>query len=687
MQTIQPILLGLGMTLAVPGPARPAPLVHAAELDLAHLREVLYDRQDPRGQSQAALLLVQSRDPAAEKLVRQGLRQPEEAEVFLALAAAVRLRQDGRFLDELLAALTANHPRVRQAVAETLAVLPTPGLVSRLQGVAGDDEADLAVRQTALWVLGRCGRKQAAEALVRRLAADNEDLRRVAAAALADLTGQNYGTDVARWRDWWARHKHRSAEQWLEMRLVYQTSRAQRLEGDLSRARAQVLRLQQQLYNRLPVSERLSYIRSLLEQDDPAVRVLAVVWSLELLPTADAGRQRELAAVLLRLSRDGNLEVQRAAVLGLGRLADPAAGERLRRLLANGPSSVRAAAVRALALQARGGALGSRARHKEVVAVLQKALEDSAVVVVVEAAEALGTLGAPEACPVLIGLLRHRDDHVRQTAAQALERVADARVLDDLLERLDDQSVTVRFSLVGALGRAVASGGSQAATGGQPAVKGATEEQRKRLLERLEELLRRDPDAGVRSRAATVLGECAAPALLETLWRAVQSSTEGRVQEKAWDAFVEIIARSGNLALVQRWDRTIAASARTESGAKHAARRLHLLAQVAARWQQNPETRSAAGAVREALVAAQLDQGKWSAAAPLVRDLLAGAGTDVERERRLRWLLRVGELALEEGNHTEALRAAAEAQPHLTHGSKLAEAFDKLEKEAGHKDN
>src|SRR3954470_5645046 len=108
MQTILPLLVALRMLCASP-PAR-------AELDLANLREVLHDRQDPRGQSQAALLLVQSTDPGAEKLVRQGLRQPEETEVFLALTTAVRLRHDGRFLDELLAALYANRARVRQAV-------------------------------------------------------------------------------------------------------------------------------------------------------------------------------------------------------------------------------------------------------------------------------------------------------------------------------------------------------------------------------------------------------------------------------------------------------------------------------------------------------------------------------------------------------------------------------------------
>src|SRR5262249_45207017 len=123
--------------------------VTKSEPDLAHLRETLEDRQDPRGQSQAALLLLQSADPGAEKFVRRGLRQPENEEVSLALAGAVRLRQDGRFLDDLMVALLANRPRLRQVIAETLAVLPNPELVRRLQTIAADAKADLRLRQTA----------------------------------------------------------------------------------------------------------------------------------------------------------------------------------------------------------------------------------------------------------------------------------------------------------------------------------------------------------------------------------------------------------------------------------------------------------------------------------------------------------------------------------------------------------
>jgi HEAT repeat protein len=324
--------------------------------------------------------------------------------------------------------------------------------------------------------------------------------------------------------------------------------------------------------------------------------------------------------------------------------------------------------VRSLALQARGSDAPAKARQREVVPLLQKALEDRAVEVVVEAAEALGGLGAPEACPVLTELLRHPAEHVRQTAAQALERVADVSVLNGLLRGLDDPSVTVRFSLVGALGRAAGDGQT------------LTQEQRKRLLTRLEGLLARDADPGVRSRVATVLGECAAPALLETLWRAVQTGNDGRVQEKAWGAFVAIIVRSRNLPLLLQWDRTLAE-------AKQGPRRLELLAAVAARWQTSPELRTAATGAQEALVQAQLDLGKWSAAAPLVRDLLARAGSaGAERNRRLRWLQRVGELALQDGNRAEALRAVQEAQPYLPRTGTIVEGFARLEKQAANKE-
>src|SRR5262249_42557366 len=148
-------------------------------------------------------------------------------------------------------------------------------------------------------------------------------------------------------------------------------------------------------------------------------------------------------------------------------------------------------------------------RQRQVVPLLQKALDDPSLEVVVEAAEDLGALGVPEAGPVLAVLLRHPSAPVRQAAAHAPERGADPHVRDGLLEALDASAAAVRFSLVGALGHA--------ARDGQP----LTDDQRGRLLARLEGLLVRDADPGVRSRAATVLGECGPPTVLPTLWQRV----------------------------------------------------------------------------------------------------------------------------------------------------------------------
>ncbi len=649
MPTIQPILLGLGLLAAAP--------------DLAQVREMLHDRQNPGGQSQAALLLVQDPAAEAEKAVRQGLRQTEDADIFGALAAAVRLTQDERFVEELFAALTGGRPQVRQAAAETLAVLANAAVVKRLRVLAGDGKLDLGVRQMALWTLGRCGRKAAARALLDHLGSDHEVLRHTAADALSEISGQNFGTDATRWKAWWEQRKDWTEEHWLEKRLAYQATRARRLEGDLGRARAQMLRLQQQLYSRLPLGERPAHIQALLEQDDAAVRLQAVNWSVELLPGADAARLAALVAVLLRLSQDGTVEVQRAAVLALGKVQDPAAFERLLMLLEEGRPAVRAAAARSLSLQCRGDDAEAIARKKRVLPALQKALHDPAHEVVVDAAEELGVLGALEAGPVLTGLLHHPSEPVRRTAAQALERVADAPVLDGLLAALDDPSAAVRFSLVGALARAARDG------------HGPGEDVQKRLLQRLEGLLLRDPDAGVRSRAATVLGEVAPPALLKPLWDCVRLGEDGRVQEKAWAAFLEILARSGSLPLLQEWERTLAAG-------RQAPRRLQMLGEVAGRWQKKPEHKAVAGPAQEMLIEALLEQGKWGTAAPLIRELLAQPGSEAETDRRLRWLLTAGEQALREGNQTEAQRAVQAARPYLPRSGTLAEDFDKLEKAA-----
>src|SRR5262249_49344178 len=121
------------------------------------------------------------------------------------------------------------------------------------------------------------------------------------------------------------------------------------------------------------------------------------------------------------------------------------------------------------------------------------------------------------------------------------------------------------------------------------------------------------------------------------------------------------------------WDRKLAQ-------VRQPARCLQLLSELLARWQKRDDARPLVTSTEELLVPVQLDQGKWAAAYPLVRDLLAQPGADADVDRRLRWLLTVGEQALNEGNRSEAQRVIQDAEPFLPGRDTIAAEFQRLNK-------
>jgi HEAT repeat protein len=657
MRLLPALVLGLA-GLVVGAGDRPS-----SEWDTARLAEMLRDRDHPRTQSQAALLLVQSHATDADELIRLGLQQTETPDVFQAVAEALQISRDNRFNDDLLAALAGGRAGVRQAAADTLAVLADSHVLLQLQIWAEDAKTDLVLRQAAVGALGKSGRKTAVPILLHLLKASQEELRQAAVKGLEDLSGLPYGSNSARWQAWWDSHKGMTNEAWLEDRLAYQTSRARRLEEAVEAGKHQLVQLHQQLYARLTPPDRPGHVQALADHDDPAVRELAATWCAELLTQCDQVSQRLLVAALLRLCHDSVPTIQRQAVLALGRVNDIQVVDHLQRLIHDGSPLVRQAAARALTQGALGSTHAARQQQKQVIPILQKALEDPAVEVVVEAAEDLGLLGAPEAGPILICLLSHPAAPVRLTAVQALERVADSTVLDGLLKALEDPVVTIRFSLIGALGHALDNG---------PAL---TEAQRGRLVSRLVQLLQKDTDPGVRSRAATVLGECGTAGTLSTLWHCVLGPEDQRVQEKAWAAMMQIVARNDDMDLLRQWDRTLA-NAGTPS------RRLQFLTEICASWKKNPGGAKSLAPATELLILANLDQGKWAAALPLIREQLSAPGSEREGDKRLNWFLIAGRLAWRDGNKSETLRICLDAQPFLTGRKSLAEEFERLRQAA-----
>ncbi|NBS92031.1 hypothetical protein EBS67_18855, partial [bacterium] len=332
--------------------------------------------------------------------------------------------------------------------------------------------------------------------------------------------------------------KNLSSEAWLEERLAQRNAKLTRLEGELDSSRNRNRTLYQQLYSRLGPTEKIPFFQGLLDHEDPAVRLLLTGWLAEAL--GEESYRKPAGEMLLSFSRDPIEEVRRQAVLGLGRWNDKACLNRLLLIIQSDQTAVRAAAARSLAMQAKGN--DGAARMVLVLPALQNALSDPALEVVVEAAEDLGSLGVPAAVPLLAGLLKHKEVAVRKTAAQALERIADIAVLEELLVGLEDPDVGVRLGILGAVSRAV----NQA--------KAIKEDDKLRLQSRMEIILLKDPDAGVRARSATLLGEFGTVSHLATLWKAAVAEGDPRIQEKSWLAFLEILSKSKDLKLINEWN-------------------------------------------------------------------------------------------------------------------------------------
>ena len=626
--------------------------------DIARLRELLADKKQPQLQAQAAYSILQQQTPLATETVRQYLRDPRNVEVFTAFAGAIKLRRDGRFSDELIDALSIELNIVRQAACEALGASADGKAAFKLKQIAENSSQEESLRIQAMAALGKTGRKNAAETLLNLLADAKPSIRMASRSALAEIVGEDLGRDHAAWQVWFDERKNLSPEAWLEERLAQRNARLTRLDGELDSLRTRNRTLYQQIYVRLGPTEKIPFFQGLLDHEDPAVRILLAGWLSEAMN--EESFRKPAGEMLLNFSRDTVEEVRRQAVLGMGRCNDKACLDRLLLIIQSDQIAVRAAAARSLAMQAKGN--DGAARMVLVLPALQNALADPALEVVVEAAEDLGSLGVPAAVPLLAGLLRHKAVAVRKTAAQALERISDISVLEELIAGLDDPDIGVRLGVLGAVSRAV----NQA--------KVIKEDDRLRLQSRMEMILLKDPDAGVRARSATLLGDFGTPMHLLNLWKAAITEGDPRIQEKSWQAFLEILSRSKDMKLIHEWNLVVRREAPL--------RRVNFLVELLAKMQpsgMNPKIELAP--VRELLVQCGIENQKWLPAWSALRELPQALEPE-DVERRLSLLLQIAEIALKEQAAPDVLQMVDFARPLFAGRKKLQADFEELYRKA-----
>jgi HEAT repeat protein len=91
--------------------------------------------------------------------------------------------------------------------ARTLGEIKDRRAVEPLMALLKDEEED--VRDTAAYALGLLGDERGIEPLIGCLQDPHEAVRREAAGALKTITGQDFGQDYDRWKQWWEGQKER----------------------------------------------------------------------------------------------------------------------------------------------------------------------------------------------------------------------------------------------------------------------------------------------------------------------------------------------------------------------------------------------------------------------------------------------------------------------------------------------
>lgn len=629
-------------------------------MDAAPLREMLYNRNRPQEQSQAALLLIQSDSAEVAALVTFEMSRWDRADVFQALASAIRLRRDLRFMPPLLDALAAEQVPIRQASIETLSTLPAAQVHEALVRIAQDRAMVALRRQAAAEALGRIASKACVVSLIDLVKSDSPGVRQAAIQSLQEISGQDYGADLSQWERWWQAYVPLSDTEWQATRLRFFAARSRRLRDELDQAESTLLQLHKELLDKVLHADLANTLRNLSNNPYPAVRELAVTRIAEQFSRKDLDQpsRKQYTDILLTLSKDANALVQQRAVVSLEKADSPEVYRLLIELLRDRSYKVRAAAARSLGNYR--GKIPLPDTQESTLAALEAALKDSSSNVVAQAAISIGALRLPRSGVLLARLLKHPTEEVRLAASAALETVASCQVYFEVIDALDTVSPEARLYLVGCL-----------ATIGE--VDGLPEVEQARLLKRLEQILTQDGDPGVRSKAAVALGKVGGTSVLTLLWQRVYGNEDSRVQDHAWRALVDILYRQQSWTMLNQWERYLA-----DQG--QGGKRLQLLQEIRDRWARVEETRQYAEVLTMALIDAGLAQKQWSLVMPICLELIRSAQQDSQREARLRLLLIAGQQAVQEGKGNEIVIMLKEIDTYLPAFKELAVAFDDLKR-------
>ena len=324
------------------------------------------DDSDTTRTAQAEELLMTGW-PAATDLVVTLLGTADEPSTKAILCQAIANvgrrhpeRLDQRLVDPLAAMLGSPSEVVARRAGEALATFPGKSVIRLLSSLAADPEVALAARLAALDALApNANRREAVAELVGLLDTQEPELVRRVVAALADVSGADYGTHAEAWKGWWQKRAALSEAQWLDEQLTRRAQQLRRLQQEhavfkdqaeqrQSRLAARLAQALSGLYRLTPKPEKDALLEGWLLDETAECRRVAVSLVAEQISEGNLPSEA-LRGALRRRYGDESAEVRRLAVEVIGALNDPTDAEAiLARLAAEQDARVRVTILRVL---------------------------------------------------------------------------------------------------------------------------------------------------------------------------------------------------------------------------------------------------------------------------------------------------------------------------------------------------
>lgn len=466
----------------------------------------------------ATQLLTIATEPALERLIR-ALRESTDAEVSLAVCRALSQAQapPAVLLDPVLERIGDERPGISDAAAAALRRFEAGAIIPRLVLIAQDDAADRPRRLDSVRALASLADDlRAVEALAALLESDsNGFLKPVVLDTFVLAVGAPF-PDAAAAADWWKKNRATTRQDWLRRRnelLRRQVRALQEGQADLVR---RVVALCRDAYVRAPDQDRPRLLLSFLKDGLAPVRQLGLEF-INVLAVDRIEIAPEIRAQLGAMILDPSTEIRPVVAKVVGDLRLTAEAPRLMEAIAReADSAARAAQTNAL----------GRLANPDAIPVLIARLDDPALLVVGDAAAALGEISSevrerPDALRDIREALRRRfdaiprdDDSLRERFLKAMAQLGgeDMRAVF-LAELAPDRPSRTRQAAIRGLATfadpSVAATLRPLASSTQPAIRqsaaaalgiaGRATEDLQALADRLDS--KSEPDAGVRQEA------------------------------------------------------------------------------------------------------------------------------------------------------------------------------------------